>query len=182
MIQESPSRAWIPITVAIIGGCFAVIAAISSGFAERIAERVMPPLPQEETAASDPVDETPSASTPFEVAPQPTSETRKTTVTSNCDGLDWETCWQIDDNAKTITWIGVQDGISDIGQAGVALQKIKLGYTAIITLDTQMTIEICTGSIDGVNPGGVCPKTLPISSGTHTIISPGNSGGFRVYK
>lgn len=44
MIQEQPSKIWIPITVAIIGGCFAVIAAIVSGFAERIADRILPPI------------------------------------------------------------------------------------------------------------------------------------------
>lgn len=43
MIQEQPSKTWIPITVAIIGGCFAIIAALVSGFADRIADRVLPP-------------------------------------------------------------------------------------------------------------------------------------------
>jgi hypothetical protein len=44
MIQESPSKTWIPLTVAIIGGTCAIIAAIVSGFAEKIADRMLPPL------------------------------------------------------------------------------------------------------------------------------------------
>ncbi len=44
MMQESPSKTWIPLTVAIIGGSCAIIAAIVSGFADKIADRVLPPL------------------------------------------------------------------------------------------------------------------------------------------
>lgn len=44
MIQEPPSKTWIPITVAIIGGFCTIIAAIVSGFAGRIADRLFPPL------------------------------------------------------------------------------------------------------------------------------------------
>lgn len=44
MMQESPSKTWIPLTVAIIGGSCAIIAAIVSGFADKIADRMLPPL------------------------------------------------------------------------------------------------------------------------------------------
>jgi len=47
MIQEAPSKAWIPITAAIITGACAVIAAIvtlGAPFAERIADRYYPPF------------------------------------------------------------------------------------------------------------------------------------------
>lgn len=98
-----------------------------------------------------------------------------------CDGTSWASCWQIDDSSKTITWIGLTNGATDIAQDGIALQKIKAGYTAIVILDVAMTINICTGTIDGVQPSGGCPKVLPISTGTHRITSPGDSGGFRIY-
>ncbi len=109
------------------------------------------------------------------------SQSFSDSTNSACDGYGWEACWVIDDELKTITWIGVQDGISDIGQDGEALIKLKSGYTAIVTLDKDLTINICSGTIDGIKPGGGCPKELPISSGTHRIISMGESGGFRIY-
>lgn len=115
------------------------------------------------------------------VEAQPTSQPQVSVLPSNCDGMSWESCWQIDDNTQTITWIGFANGITDIAQDGLALQKIKAGYTAIITIDVAMTINICTGTIDGVKPSGTCPKIIPISAGTHRIISPGESGGFRIY-
>lgn len=42
MIQEPPSKAWIPITVAIIGGTCTVIAAIAGVVASRVLDRSMP--------------------------------------------------------------------------------------------------------------------------------------------
>jgi|GEM_PF-5495206 len=100
---------------------------------------------------------------------------------SNCDGMSWANCWQIDESTQTITWVGFVNGVTDIAQDGLALQKIKAGYVAIVTLDVGMTINICTGTINGIQPSGTCPKILPISAGTHRIISPGESGGFRIY-
>lgn len=42
MIQEPPSKAWIPITVAIIGGTCTVIAAIAGVVASRVLDRTLP--------------------------------------------------------------------------------------------------------------------------------------------
>lgn len=113
--------------------------------------------------------------------PQATEAQIQISSISGCDGTSWANCWQIDDTAQTITWVGITNGATDIAPDGLALQKIKAGYTAIITIDVAMTINICTGTIDGVKPSGTCPKILPISAGTHRIISPGESGGFRIY-
>lgn len=52
MIEERPSKAWIPLTVAIIGGVCAIIAAIVSGFVDRLADRVLPPLTQPAISAN----------------------------------------------------------------------------------------------------------------------------------
>lgn len=112
---------------------------------------------------------------------QSTGEQDQTTSSSTCDGTSWANCWQIDDSAQTIIWIGLTNGATDIAQDGLALQKIKAGYTAVVTLDIAMNINICTGTIDGIQPSGSCPKVIPISSGTHRITSPGKSGGFRIY-
>lgn len=98
-----------------------------------------------------------------------------------CDGYNWESCWRIDDDARSITWIGSTDGSGDIGEAGVAKQDIINGYIAIVVLDKAMTISICSGTIDGVKPSGVCSKTVLLSPGRHVIVSPGKSGGFRIY-
>ncbi|MBL8098612.1 MAG: hypothetical protein JNK81_05490 [Anaerolineales bacterium] len=108
-------------------------------------------------------------------------QTKEFVLSPNCDGMSWANCWQIDESTQTITWVGFVNGVTDIAQDGVALQKIKAGYTAIVTLDVAMTINICTGTINGIQPSGTCPKILPISAGTHRIISPGESGGFRIY-
>lgn len=101
---------------------------------------------------------------------------------SDCDGMDWSTCWVIDDTTQTMTWVGFTNGISDIGQSGEALNKLHEGYTALVYLDKELTINICSGSIDGIKPEGDCPKVLSISEGSHEIISPGRSGGFRIYE
>ncbi len=80
-----------------------------------------------------------------------------------------------------MTWIGVADGTSDIGQKGISLEKLQDGYTAIIALEIEMMINFCSGSIDGVTPTGECPKIIPLTADTHQIISSGQSGGFRIY-
>ena len=57
MIQEPPSKAWIPITVAIIGGTCAVIAAIAGVVASRILDRTLPaptPAPAQATVHLEP--------------------------------------------------------------------------------------------------------------------------------
>jgi hypothetical protein len=124
----------------------------------------------------------PTESPPASVS-QPTA-TQSTTITGSSSpscGYSWEACWQIDDNAQTLTWVGVVNGESDIGQEGVALQKIRAGYTAIVNIGVDMSINICSGTIDGAQPSGSCPKILRISAGSHKIVSPGASGGFRIY-
>ena len=94
--------------------------------------------------------------------------------------FDWDKCWSYDDNAKTMTWIGASDG--DIGFRGEPLTKFQSGYTAIINISVTMTIEICKGTLDGVELGKNCnPQFLTIEAGTHRITSPGNQGGFRAY-
>lgn len=96
---------------------------------------------------------------------------------------DWEKCWAFDDNAKTMTWIGPGDGTGDIGQAGIAIDKIRSGYTAIFTIQTELKITICVGEIDGQEISRMCNlTTLPIAAGTHRVVSPGSNGGFRIHQ
>lgn len=102
--------------------------------------------------------------------------------TVKCDGFDWLTCWIINDNERTLTWIGTQDGSGDIGQSGIVKEKIVSGYTAIVNITQKMIIEICSGTIDGVKPEGNCPKKVEISEGTHYVVSPGESGGFCIHR
>jgi hypothetical protein len=181
MTQEPPSKTPVPITVAIITGFFAIIAAIVSGFSEKIADRVLPtpvsqPVILSSTAGNPPITLT------VEGTSQPTFGPQDVTLVSNCDGYNWKTCWIIDDDTKTMTWIGIKDGITEIGQEGIALEKLKSGYTAVVKIDSEMTINICSGSIDGVHLRATCPQILPLASGVHQILSPGNSGGFTIYE
>lgn len=95
---------------------------------------------------------------------------------------DWVTCWEVDDSAQTITWKGLQDSRADIGQAGEPLYNIRMGYKAILSVTEQMTLNICQGQVNGVRVVGPCPVIQVIEPGTYEVISPGASGGFRVYK
>jgi hypothetical protein len=94
--------------------------------------------------------------------------------------FDWETCWSYDDNTKTMTWVGPNDG--DIGQRGISLTKLQSGYTAIFANSVTMKMEICKGAVDGQEIAKDCtPQVLTIDPGTHQVVSLGNQGGFRAY-
>lgn len=95
-------------------------------------------------------------------------------------GMDWVTCWDIDDNAQTITWKGDSSTNADIGQVGIALLKIRMGYKAIVNLKAPMNISICQGNIDGIRVEGNCPVIQRLEPGVHEIYSPDVSGGFRI--
>jgi hypothetical protein len=99
-----------------------------------------------------------------------------------CFRSDWESCWSYDDTTKTMTWIGPTRDSFDIGQKGVALEKIRAGYTAIFSIQSPGTIDTCVGSINGQQFTGDCPVMYQLSPGEYRIISPGPSGGFRVYR
>lgn len=91
-------------------------------------------------------------------------------------------CWRYDDNARTMTWIGPNDGLEDIWQAeGEPLTKIRAGYTAIFEITIPMQMEICIGSVDGKVVSQQCkPQVIDLAPGTHMVTSPGPQGGFRV--
>lgn len=162
--HQSKNRATI-IAAIITGGC-AVIAVLISPFVEQFAKKIFEVTP-----------------TGSEIGPSliETVDQESSSTTSFCDGIDWESCWQIDDSARTVSWIGFSNGASDIGLGGMAFQKVRAGYEVIVILETTMTINICSGTIDGVVPSGDCPKTFTLSPGEHHIFSPGESGGFTIY-
>jgi hypothetical protein len=99
---------------------------------------------------------------------------------SHCFASDWEGCWRFDDSAQTMTWIGPATNSFDIGQDGVALTKIRSGYTAVVSISTPGIIETCIGSINGQPFSGSCPIVYELEPGQYQIISPGPSGGFRI--
>lgn len=109
--------------------------------------------------------------------PEPTKQT-STNPTIPC--IDWDSCWEFNDEAHTMTWLGATNG--DIGQRGVSLSKLQSGYTAIFSNSLDMKIDICKGTLDGNQVAKDCtPQILNLKPGTHRITSPGNQGGFRVY-
>lgn len=99
----------------------------------------------------------------------------------NCFGSDWINCWQIDDKKQEMTWVGDTSKNADIGLNELPLTKIRNGYTAYVTLDQGMWINICIGAVDGKSVVGECPVIFWLEAGTHVITSPGLSGGFRIY-
>lgn len=74
----------------------------------------------------------------------------------------------------------MQDSYADIGQGGEVLQKMREGYGTIFTIENNMKINICTSQINGAYVKGDCPIILDLEPGTYQIMSPGESGGFRV--
>jgi hypothetical protein len=92
------------------------------------------------------------------------------------------TCWEYNASAQTMTWTGAPDGTEDIWQAaGEPLEKIRGGFTAIITTTVPGEIFACILSVDGNIIKRSCDGVLyQIPAGTHKITSASNSvGGFR---
>lgn len=89
-------------------------------------------------------------------------------------------CWQYNDNSRTMTWTGLTDGTEDIWQpAGDPLQKIRSGYTAIITTSVPGEIFACVLKVNGQSVISSC-GLYQISAGTYQITSANSSvGGFR---
>lgn len=88
MMQEPPDRTWIVIIVAIIGAAGVIIAAITSPFATRVAERILPAYtptvnPVIVAAPVTVVLEIPPASNQPTTGNQPTAEPQQQTV-YNC--------------------------------------------------------------------------------------------------
>jgi hypothetical protein len=78
-------------------------------------------------------------------------------------------------------WTGSGDDIEDIWQpAGEPLQKIRSGYTAIITTNVLGEIFACILSVDNKSVKNSCDGVLyQISAGTYKITSVSTNGGFR---
>jgi hypothetical protein len=177
-------KIWAIVTIAVaVIGCFGILgAALINTLPEilrptptaiiPISNGVIPSATAQPQAI---IENTPENNSPV-VIPSSTSEISP--ISSSC--FDWDKCWSFDNNAKTMTWIGASNG--DIGFRGEPLTKLQSGYTAIINISVTMTIEICKGTLDGVELGKDCnPQFLTIETGTHRITSPGNQGGFRAY-
>lgn len=99
---------------------------------------------------------------------------------ADCATINWEGCWLFDDEARTMTWEGSIDAPFDIGQSGVALTKIRAGYTAVFNINDNAIIEICIGTINDQPVSGICPIFEKIQAGSYQITSFDASGGFRV--
>lgn len=110
----------------------------------------------------------------------PTKEIEENNTTDQCFRSDWEDCWRYDDAEKIMTWIGPIQESFDIGQKGIALQKIRDGYVAVFSIQSSGTIEACVGSINGQKITGDCPIIYEVEAGDYQISSPGPSGGFRI--
>lgn len=145
---------------------------------ERTQQAIYPPYP---TMTVTPERTQQPLHTPYPSMTDTPESTPKPLYPEGCEGLDWVTCWIIDRKAKTLEWKGYTgDGI-DIGLAGLPLAYIREGYSAKVTLEKDSWIAMCQGSIDGVKVTGLCPVTMKISAGSHIILSPGPTGGFRIY-
>lgn len=103
------------------------------------------------------------------------------TLSPGCVGSDWEYCWNVDVQRKELIWIGDTSADADIGFAGTSLFMIRDGYVAKVELVEEMWINICKGAIDDKFVFGECPIVIRLAPGKHTIISPGPTGGFRIY-
>jgi hypothetical protein len=89
-------------------------------------------------------------------------------------------CWQLDTDVQTMAWTGLTDGTEDIWQGtSDSLQKIRSGYTAIITTSVPGEIFACVLTVNGQRALSSC-GLYQISAGTYQITSANNSvGGFR---
>ncbi len=171
----------------VIGFLLAVIVFLGGGKLREISAFGVAKI---EFPAETPISISTSTITSSTISQSPTQEIATTSVmalpttmpasNNNTSCFDWDKCWSFDDIAKTMTWTGASNG--DIGLRGEPLTKLQSGYTAIITISVPMTIEICKGTLDGVEIAKDCtPKFLTIESGVHRITSAGNQGGFRAY-
>lgn len=91
-------------------------------------------------------------------------------------------CWKFDDSSRTMTWYGLSNGTEDIWQPdGEALQKIREGYTAIITTSVPGEIFSCILAVNGETVNNSCNGFLyQVPAGTFQIKSQNNDvGGFR---
>lgn len=179
MKHETPNK---PLIAAIIGAVAIIIAAIiglGAPFAENLAARFAPP----NTPIVEPIPPTPqtiviTATFPPQVVLPSTATQIQIQPVNLCFGQ----CWQYDDNKRTMTWTRSADGTEDIWQpAGPALQKIRGGYTAIITTTVPGEIFACVLSINGEAIKNSCDGILyQIQPGTYHITSSNNDvGGFR---
>ena len=123
--------------------------------------------------------QSPTENQPVLIQPTTASQVEPTAF-SYCYGNG--NCWKYDTNAQIMTWTGSTDGTEDIWQsAGEPLEKIRSGYTAIITTTVPGEIFACILSVDGKSVKNSCDGVLyKISAGTYKITSASNNvGGFR---
>lgn len=180
MNKESQSN----IRVGCIGAAAIIVAAIIGWgvpFAKNIADRLLPPFTptlsfnppmQIATVGASPLPVNQPTLTIMPNVPQPSA------FPTLCYGQ----CWQYNNNLRTMTWTGLTDGTEDIWQpSGDPLQKIRSGYTAIITTSVPGEIFSCVLVINGQNVKNSCDGVLyQISPGTYQITSANSSvGGFR---
>ena len=111
----------------------------------------------------------------------PTPLTSLNNSNNQCFSSDWEKCWSYDHVERTMTWTDSTTDPFNIGQKGMSLERIREGYTAIFSIQSTGSIEICFGSINGQEITGACPMVFELSAGNYQINSSGASGGFRVF-
>jgi len=169
MDKENESK----LRVGCIGAAAIIVAAIlgwGMPFAYNIANRILPPF----TPAPN-IEPTNQISEIITTSPN-------LTQTSLEPYLCFGECWEYNDNLRTMIWAGITDGTEDIWQpAGEPLQKIRDGYTAIITTTVPGEIFACVLTVNGEKIKDSCDKDLySLPPGTYQITSKNSSiGGFR---
>ena len=179
MNQESPNK---PLIAAIIGAVAIIIAAIiglGAPFAQNLAARFDPPnTPTVGVTPSSPQIIVVTAT----IYPQVIHPSTATQIQVQPVNLCFGQCWEYNDNNRTMTWSRLADGTEDVWQpAGPALQKIRSGYTAIITTSVPGEIFACVLTINGEAVKNSCDGVLyQMPPGTYQITSSNNDvGGFR---
>lgn len=180
MIQEPPSRAWIA-WVSFAGVIIAAIIGLGMPFAENLAARYLPPLtPTPFLIATDlPVAQ---IQTIQAVAPSHNEQTDNSIRQAQPNYPCYGKCWQFDETAKIMTWIGPTDGSEDIWQPeGDALTNVRNGYVTVFTTSVPGEMLACVLVIEGKYVKRACDGSLyQLPPGTYHVSSPDKTaGGFR---
>jgi hypothetical protein len=135
-----------------------------------------PPVVQPSATVSQAIATTRVPPTQSAVVTQPSS------LASYCYG----TCWQYDENSRTMTWTGPLDGTEDIWQGDeISLSRIRNGWTAIFgPVSVPGEIEACVLTLDGqivVNSCDGVQHPYPVDANKSYQVTSAHSevGGFR---
>jgi hypothetical protein len=199
--QEKSNKPWIIGCLSATGVIIAAIIGLGVPFAERLADVYFPsPMPSAIVVAatqaavqsftptensSGPTQIQPIAPTQMTIAtslPQPVNQPTIVLNQTQPPNLCYGQCWQYNDNTRTMTWTGLTDGTEDIWQPpGDPLQKLRIGYSVILSTTVPGEIFACVLTINGKVVKNSCDGVLyQVPPGTYQITSSNNNvGGFR---